>query len=322
MKLRAEPKIIESIEVESFFTKFNGHLKLSIIAGEKGLKKVIREKSINRPGIALSGFLKFFANDRIQLFGAGEMAYMETLSQDEQQDILLKFAKLDIPCIIVSRDLKPTPIMIEVANRFEISLFCSPLSSKHIITSATVLLEYEFAPTVAEHGTMLDIKGIGTLLRGKSGIGKSECALALIERGHSLVADDLTYIKLINEKELLASSAKLNRGYMECRGIGIIDVGELFGIKNVRLEKRVDLVVSFNECSPDHDEERTGLEESYYPILGVEVPYIEICIRPGRDLARLVEVAALVRASKIMGHDSAREFNERLIAHMTNQGGA
>lgn len=321
MKLKAEPKIVESIEVDSFFKKFKSNLKLSLIAGDEGLKKMIMEKSINRPGIALTGFLDFFASRRIQLFGAGEMAYMATLSHAEQEDILLKFAKLEIPCVIVSRDLDPTRIMIEVSNRYDIALFRSPMSSKDIVTVATVLLEYEFAPTVTEHGTMLDIKGIGTLLRGKSGIGKSECALALIERGHSLVADDLTYIKLINEKELLAHSSELNRGYMECRGIGIINVGDLFGIRNVRLEKRIDLVVSFNEWSSEHEEDRTGLEESYYNILGIDVPHIEIYIRPGRDLARLVEVAAMVRAARIMGHDSAQEFNERLIAHMAKQSG-
>lgn len=316
MDLRAQPKIVESIEVNLFYEKFKDNLKLSLVAGDAGLKKVIKEKSINRPGIALSGFLEAFAARRIQLFGAGEMAYMKTLSHAEQEDILLKFAELEIPCIVVSRDLDPTRIMIEVANRYDIALFRSPMSSKDIVTSATVLLEYEFAPTVTEHGTMLDIKGIGTFLRGKSGIGKSECALALIERGHSLVADDLSYIRLINEKELLAHSSELNRGYMECRGIGIINVGDLFGIRNVRLEKRIDLVVTFEEWSAEHDEDRTGLEESFYNILGIDVPQIEIYIRPGRDLARLVEVAAMVRAAKIMGHDSAKEFNDRLIAYM------
>ena len=317
MDLRAQPKIVESIEVNLFYEKFKDNLKLSLVAGDEGLKKVIKEKSINRPGIALSGFLEAFAARRIQLFGAGEMAYMKTLSHADQEDILLKFAEREIPCIVVSRDLEPTRIMIEVANRYDIALFRTPMSSKDIVTTATVLLEYEFAPTVTEHGTMLDIKGIGTFLRGKSGIGKSECALALIERGHSLVADDLTYIRLINEKELLAHSSELNRGYMECRGIGIINVGDLFGIRNVRLEKRIDLVVTFEEWSPEHDEDRTGLEESFFNILGIDVPQIEIYIRPGRDLARLVEVAAMVRAAKIMGHDSANEFNDRLIAHMT-----
>ncbi len=317
MDLRAQPKIVESIEVNLFYDKFKDNLKLSLVAGDEGLKKVIKEKSINRPGIALSGFLESFAAQRIQLFGAGEMAYMKTLSHADQEDILLKFAEREIPCIVVSRDLDPTRIMIEVANRYDIALFRTPLSSKDIVTTATVLLEYEFAPMVTEHGTMLDIKGIGTFLRGKSGIGKSECALALIERGHSLVADDLTYIRLINEKELLAQSSELNRGYMECRGIGIINVGDLFGIRNVRLEKRIDLVVTFDEWSVEHDEDRTGLEESFFNILGIDVPEIELYIRPGRDLARLVEVAAMVRAAKIMGHDSAKEFNDRLIAHMT-----
>lgn len=316
MDLRAEPKIVESIEVNLFYEKFKDNLKLSLVAGDEGLKKVIKEKSINRPGIALSGFLESFAARRIQLFGAGEMAYMKTLSHANQEDILLKFAEREIPCILVSRDLDPTRIMIEVANRYDIALFRTPLSSKDIVTTATVLLEYEFAPTVTEHGTMLDIKGIGTFLRGKSGIGKSECALALIERGHSLVADDLTYIRLINEKELLAHSSELNRGYMECRGIGIINVGDLFGVRNVRLEKRIDLVVTFKEWSAEYDEDRTGLEESYFDILGLDVPQIEIYIRPGRDVARLVEVAAMVRAAKIMGHDSAKEFNDRLIAYM------
>ena len=316
MDLRAEPKIVESIEVNLFYEKFKDNLKLSLVAGDDGLKKVIKEKSINRPGIALSGFLESFAARRIQLFGAGEMAYMKTLSHADQEDILLKFAEMEIPCILVSRDLDPTRIMIEVANRYDIALFRTPMSSKDIVTTATVLLEYEFAPTVTEHGTMLDIKGIGTFLRGKSGIGKSECALALIERGHSLVADDLTYIRLINEKELLANSSELNRGYMECRGIGIINVGDLFGIRNVRLEKRIDLVVTFKEWSSEYDEDRTGLEESFFNIMGIDVPQIEIYIRPGRDLARLVEVAAMVRAAKIMGHDSANEFNERLIAYM------
>ncbi len=157
------------------------------------------------------------------------------------------------------------------------------------------------------------------MIRGDSGIGKSECALALIERGHSLVADDLTCIRLLDERELSASSRSLNRGYMECRGIGIINIADMFGVKSIRLEKRIDLVVSLREWSPDVIEERTGLEENYYNILGVKLPHIEFYVRPGRDIARLVEVAALVQALKNMGHDPAKTFNERLIAHMAEQ---
>jgi HPr kinase/phosphorylase len=157
------------------------------------------------------------------------------------------------------------------------------------------------------------------MLRGDSGVGKSECALALVERGHSLVADDLTVIKLLDERELMASSRPLNRGYMECRGIGIINVAEMFGIKSIRLDKRIDMVISLREWTPDAVEERTGLEENFYEILGMKLPHIELFVRPGRDIARLVEVAALTQALKKMGHDPAKDFNDRLISFMTRQ---
>jgi HPr kinase/phosphorylase len=189
----------------------------------------------------------------------------------------------------------------------------------NFVNLATLCIDNEFAPSTTEHATTLDIKGIGVMIRGDSGIGKSECALALIERGHSLVADDLTVIKLLDERELSAGSRPLNRGYMECRGIGIINIADMFGVKSIRLEKRIDLVVSLREWSPDVVEERTGLEENYYDILGVRVPHIEFYVRPGRDIARLVEVAALVQALKNMGHDPAKTFNDRLISHMAEQ---
>jgi HPr kinase/phosphorylase len=182
-----------------------------------------------------------------------------------------------------------------------------------------LLLEDLFAPQVAEHGTLMDVKGIGTLIRGKSGVGKSECALALIERGHSLVADDLVYIKLEKERILSGRSSELNRGYMECRGLGIVNISELFGIRAVRLAKEMNLVITFEEWKEGMDEERTGLEQDFFEILGVRLPHIVLPVRPGRDLARLVEVAAMVQALKAMGHDSAREFNDRLIAFMAGE---
>ncbi|MDP4694079.1 MAG: HPr(Ser) kinase/phosphatase, partial [Opitutales bacterium] len=163
---------------------------------------------------------------------------------------------------------------------------------------------------------LLDVKGIGTLICGESGVGKSECALALIERGHSLVADDLTYVKRLSERELMGSCSELSRGYMECRGLGIINIAELFGIRSVRLEKRIDLIINFRIWSPGMNEERTGLEENHMEVLGMKVPLMEIPVRPGRDMARLVEVASMVQALKQMGHDSASEFNQRLIDHM------
>jgi HPr kinase/phosphorylase len=186
----------------------------------------------------------------------------------------------------------------------------------NFVNLATLCIDNEFAPSATEHATTLDIKGVGVMLRGTSGVGKSECALALIERGHSLVADDLTVIKLLDERELMATSRPLNRGWMECRGIGIINIAEMFGVKSIRLEKRIDLVVSLQEWTPAAVEERTGLEENYYEMLGLKVPHIELYVRPGRDMARLVEVAALTQALKRMGHDPAKDFNDRLISFM------
>ena len=180
------------------------------------------------------------------------------------------------------------------------------------------LLEDKLALRTSLHGTLMDVKGIGTLLRGSSGVGKSECALALIEKGHSLVSDDLTHIKLVGDHELMGTSSELNRGYMECRGIGIINIAELFGVRSIRLEKRIDFVVSFVEWQPGMEEERTGLDQAYFNILGSDIAHMEILVRPGRDIARLVEVGAMVQALKRMGHNSAQAFNERLISYMAN----
>jgi HPr kinase/phosphorylase len=208
-----------------------------------------------------------------------------------------------------------------VAEEMKLPLFRTPMITMNFVNTATLCIDKEFAPTTTEHATTLAVRGIGVMIRGDSGIGKSECALALIERGHSLVADDLTCIRLVDDRDLIASSRPLNRGYMECRGIGIINIADMFGVKSVRLEKRIDLVVSLKEWTPEVVEERTGLEENFYEILGAKVPHIEFYVRPGRDIARLIEVAALVQALKKMGHDPAKTFNDRLIAFMTAQQG-
>ncbi|QYY36850.1 HPr(Ser) kinase/phosphatase [Ruficoccus sp. ZRK36] len=310
-------KIVESISVRDFYESFSEQLELELVTGEEGMKRFIREKSINRPALALTGYFKHFANRRLQLFGAGEMAYLRDLPEAEQLRIMREIIARHIPCIVVSRNLVPIKAMYTAAEESRTPMFRTPMKSKDFIAETTILLEDKFAPRSSIYGTLLDIKGIGTLIRGKSGVGKSECALALIERGHSLVADDVTYIKKVGDHEILGTSAELNRGYMECRGIGIISVSDLFGIRCVRLEKRIDLVITFTEWQPGIEEERTGLEKAYYEILGMKVPHIQIPVRPGRDMARLVEVGALVQALRSMGHDSATEFNERLIAAMS-----
>ncbi|MBL9218707.1 MAG: HPr(Ser) kinase/phosphatase [Opitutaceae bacterium] len=313
-------KAIHGITVAHFFETYRDKLGLELVTGETGLHRLIKEGSINRPALALTGFFKFFANKRIQVFGAAEMTFLKTLAQRQQIEILAEMVRRGIPAIVLTRNFIATHPMLAVSQEMGLPIFRTPMITMNFVNAATLCIDNEFAPAGTEHATTLDIKGIGVMIRGDSGIGKSECALALIERGHSLVADDLTCIKLLDERELSASSRPLNRGYMECRGIGIINIAEMFGVKSIRLEKRIDLVVSLRTWSPDVVEERTGLEENYYDILGVKVPHIEFYVRPGRDIARLVEVAALVQALKNMGHDPAKTFNDRLIAHMAGQG--
>ena len=313
------PKAIHGISVAHFFETYGARLKLELITGRDGLHRLIREPAINRPALALTGFFKYFANKRIQVLGAAEMTFLRTLGEKAQREVLNGMADRHIPCLILTRNYTFPKPMLEVAQERHLPVFRTPMITMNFVNTATLCVDNEFAPATIEQGTTVDLKGVGVIIRGDSGVGKSECALALVERGHSLVADDITVIKLLDERELMASSRPLTRGYMECRGIGIINIAEMFGIKSVRLEKRIDMVVSLREWTPDAAEERTGLEENYYEILGIQLPHIELFVRPGRDIARLVEVAAMVQALKRMGHDPAKDFNERLIAHMAEQ---
>lgn len=311
------PKVINGITVAHFLETYREKLKMELVTGERGLHRLIREGSINRPALALTGFFRYFANKRIQVLGSAEMTYLKTLSQQRQIEIFTEMVERQVPCLVLTRNYIPTPPLLAIAQEKNLPIFRTPMITMNWVNMGTLCIDNEFAPSCTEHATTLDIRGIGVMLKGSSGVGKSECALALIERGHSLVADDLTVIKLLDERELMASSRPLNRGYMECRGIGIINVAEMFGVKSIRLDKRVDMVVSLHEWTPEAVEERTGLEENHYDVLGIKVPHIELYVRPGRDMARLVEVAALTQALKKMGHDPAKDFNDRLIAFMT-----
>ena len=312
-------KVSEEISVRELFAAFKDTLQLEIMAGDEGLDRIIFETGLNRPALAITGYYKNFASNRIQLFGAGEMAYMRDQSDERQREVMEEMVSHNIPCVFVSRNLQPTKSMVDVLKKHSVPLIRTKMKSKEFSTEVLVRLGRMFAPRTSVHGTLLDVKGIGVLIRGDSGIGKSECALGLIDHGHSLVADDHVNCVKMNDQKIVGSGSDLNRGDMECRGIGIINVAEIFGIRCVRLEKTIDLVVTFIEWQPGTVEDRTGLERNYFDILGVQIPNFVIPVRPGRDMARLVEVSAMVLALRRMGHDGAKDFNDKLIAHMAAQ---
>jgi HPr kinase/phosphorylase len=286
---------------------------MSLLGSAVGFDNRIKEPTINRPGLALSGFFDYFAEKRIQVLGSAEIAYLKSLPQDEVRERLRAVFAKKIPCLVLARSIRPPKALLEEAEAAGISVFRSPMVTMKFINAATIALEFDFAPSQTEHGSMVDIMGVGTMVRGSSGIGKSECVLGLIERGHSLVSDDVTRLRAIEGRELIGTAPDLTRHHMEVRGLGIINVTSIFGIGAVRLEKRLDLIVTLKDWQELEEVDRIGLEQEYYDILGILVPHITIPVRTGRDLARLVEVAALDQKLKSMGQNSAMEFNQRLL---------
>ena len=315
-----KPKsLVPQVTVGQFYTQHADALQLKLLAGAAGLQRIIKEGSVNRPGLALAGYHKYFAHNRVQVIGFSETSYLKSLSADLGRERIRALFKQSIPCIILARGIRPPKIIIEEAEAHEVAVFQSPLTTMRFINAATICLEIDFAPQATEHGSMVDIQGVGIMIRGKSGVGKSECVLSLLDRGHSLVADDITKIRCLEGRELIGTSSEITRFHMEVRGIGIINVANLFGVQGIRLEKRLDLVVTLAEWTPDLEVDRIGLDQDYYEILQIKIPHVTIPVRPGRDLATLVEVAAYDQKLRSMGQNSAMEFNERLLALMRNR---
>lgn len=305
-----------TVSVEHFHAQHADRLQLKLVAGQDGMGRLIREGAVNRLGMALTGFIKYFAFRRVQLIGKSEVSYFQTLDAATRQARIQAILDKKIPCIVFSRDNRPPVIILKAAQKAKVPVFVSPIPTPRLVNLITLCLEEDFAPSTSEHGSMVDIMGVGVLIRGESGVGKSECALGLVERGYSLVADDITRLRLLEGRELMASSAEVTRTFMEVRGIGIINVAAIFGGRAIRTEKRLDLVVSLEEWDKVEEIERTGLDQQFYEILGLKIPHVRIPIRPGRDLAGLVQVAALDQKMKTMGQFSALEFNEKLMSRL------
>lgn len=307
------------ITVGEFFRAHGEELQMKLVGKPAGFERKIREATINRPGLALAGFHRYFAWKRVQVFGSAEVAYLRTLPVTESRDRFRQLCGLHIPCCVFSRSAVIPPAVVEEAQQARVAVFRTPMVTKHYINAATIALENDFAPVELEHGSMVDILGVGVLIRGASGIGKSEAVLGLIERGHSLVADDVTRFKAIEHRDLMGSSPPLTKHHMEIRGVGVINVQAIFGVGAIRDLKQLDLVVTLKDWQECDDIERVGLDHEKYVILGLSVPHITVPVRPGRDLARIVEVAALDQKLKSHGYDGAAEFNRRLLESMAEQ---
>src|SRR6266478_4223251 len=308
-----QQKSVPVVTVESFYNSHAEKLHMKLEGPRVGFHRKIREPTINRPGLALAGFYTYFAEKRVQVFGAAENSYLKSLAPKVRLKRFRHLCAQKIPCIVVSRGFHLDPPLLAAAAEEKIAIFRTPMITMKFINAATIALEVDFSPTVTEFGSMVDILGIGVLIRGASGIGKSETALGLIERGYSLVADDVTRITSLEGRELMATAPDLTRNHMEVRGIGIINVASVFGIGSIRTEKRLDLVVTLEEWESVTEIDRVGMERESYEILGLKVPHVTIPVRPGRDIARLIEVAAMDQKLKSLGQNSAFDFNAKLL---------
>ena len=287
-------------------------LKLELIAGDEGLAKKIVIPRIQKPGLALTGDPVHLHTGRVQIFGKPEMSYIESMPKKKREEIIIKMCKPELSCIIITCALKPPAPLTKLCNKNNIPLFVTTLLTFTIINRINRFLDDHLTASTCVHGVLVDVFGIGILIIGRSGIGKSELALDLILRGHRLIADDIINIKKRPPATLYGTSSEIIKYHMEIRGLGIINIKDLFGIAAIRDKKLIELVVELEEWDPSAGYDRLGVDEHFYTLLDVHIPFIKIPVRPGRNIAAILEIASRNQLLKYGGHYSAREFQEQL----------
>lgn len=311
-----------AVSVGTFFERGRERLGLSLVAGDGGgLARVIEEPVLYRCGLALSGFYDFFASKRIQLIGRAEYAFLEARPEPQRIAALQRLFQATIPCVVFSSGLPTFAETARLADAQHVPVFQTAMPTIRFTTQATLLLEYLSAPRRKVHGTMLEVAGLGVLIEGPAGIGKSETALGLIKRGHALVADDLTEFRRDADGVLHGAAVAVTRHYMEIRGIGIIYIPALFGVGSVRGEKALDLVITLRpQTEGEHDLDRCGDHTRTRDILGVRVPQLVIPVAPGRDLVNIAETAAMEYKLKQSGRVAHRDLDEQIKRHHAGSG--
>lgn len=300
------------VTIDEFFRAARETLSLELAAGRRGLGRSVEIPRIQKPGLALAGYLPQIHPDRIQVLGNTELSYLTTLPRARARKAVRTLLRAGVASVVVTNAAKPPDYLREEADRAHVALFVTRLRSALLIRGATFWLERRLAPQTQLHGALLEVLHLGALILGPSGIGKSEAALDLISRGHRLVADDVVVIRREGPTELVGTGPRLLGHHVEIRGLGVADVAALFGLLATLEESRVELVLELEESRENHEIERLGLEEETYRILDVDLPLVRIPVRPGRPIAVLVEVAVRNQVLKRRGVYSAREFSSRL----------
>ena len=274
---------------------------------------------VNRPALQLTGFFDHFDSERVQVIGYVEYTYLQTLTEERKKELYIKLMSYGIPCLIFSTDLRPDEQLLRVANENGVPVFSTPRKTSSFMAEVIRWLNVELAPCISIHGVLVDVYGVGVMIMGESGIGKSEAALELIKRGHRLVTDDVVEIKKVSDDTLVGTAPDITRHLIELRGIGIIDVKMLFGVQSVRETQTIDLVITLEDWNKDKEYDRLGLEEEYTEFLGNKVVCHSIPIRPGRNLAIIVESAAANFRQKRMGYNAAQELYRRVQENLINK---
>ncbi len=273
---------------------------------------LVSSADINRPGLQLVGFFDYFDNRRVQLIGKSELAYLSQLTPEQEEEVMEKFMAAKPVAVIQTRSTPPSPVALEKAKKYGVPLLVTPEATTNFSAALTAFLNIELAPRITRHGVLVEVYGEGVLLLGDSGVGKSETAIELVKRGHRLIADDAVEIRRVSNKTLVGSSPANIRHFLELRGIGIINVRRIFGIGAVKVTGRIDMLMNMEIWSQNKVYDRMGMEDEYTDILGLSVPSITIPVKPGRNLAMIIEVAAMNNRQKKLGYNAAHELLARL----------
>ncbi|OLB06778.1 MAG: HPr(Ser) kinase/phosphatase [Gemmatimonadetes bacterium 13_2_20CM_69_27] len=307
------------LRVRDLLERKGDPLQLEALTGEVGIERVITTPEASSPGLVLAGYTKRFAAHRIHVLGETEITYLASLGAAERRASLETFLRFDLPCVVISKGQDPPPELVELARAQGVPVIRTKLKTAEFYRRLKPFLDEAFAPNTTVHASLADVFGVGLLFLGRSGIGKSECVLDLVERGHRLVADDIVHVTRHGNDVLIGRGHELARHYMEIRGVGLIDIRALFGVRAVRQQKRIEVVVQLDDWDATREYDRTGLDGQTTQLLDITLPLVTVPLNPGKNLTVICEVVAMNHLLRYSGVDSAKHFNERLLKRMAER---